>query len=307
MAGCRTEKKNKVLYVKNIDGETVQNTSRVVHSQTTAESRPTVTSDNQRPVGVAKERTCISSHGSIRPAQAACHAPGPVACSRPHCPLRLPLTSCETARGAHRGGEEHVQNNKAWSRDPVAGSQLMDLSFDHDYRLLWLRAGCLPDAATPCREPINKQWEGGLFEYFASTTTTHLEIPVMPRPSALNCCFVQLPCKKEDVCESPRELLTRFQKGNFFFYEGNHKILAKGVCNNHGPDFSPPFTVCTWFSFQILFTFGFNCYPSIPWFSKLFHSDYILKVLLKCKTLATFCFGFGMASVKCKCFKKTKN
>lgn len=74
------------------------------------------------------------------------HKPGPCACFCLSPPCPVPTTTRTTRRlsnclqdSLRRG--ECAANNKAQSKDTIAASQLMDPSFDHDYRLTRLRAG----------------------------------------------------------------------------------------------------------------------------------------------------------------------
>lgn len=146
-----------------------------------------ITSDKWWTVAGSREKGVLDLLSQINNSRwCLCHNPGPGACScltphpvagppttTPPPPARLP---CNCPRGLP-GGVEDSQTTVLCSEDtglPGDGSRLWSR-----LRIALARGRCLPESATPCWEPINKQQGGWLFEYITPLNPSDASVPTL--------------------------------------------------------------------------------------------------------------------------------
>lgn len=109
--------------------------------------------------------------------------------------------------------------------------QLADPSFDHDYRLLWFRAGVFLSKRHPAEGPSissgKKDCLNGIPQQLQNLSTT--DTAVQAGYFKMFCCLL----RKRMLVKTQGTLWVDFKKETLFFYEGNHKLLPKGVYKNH--------------------------------------------------------------------------
>lgn len=171
---------------------------------------------------------------------------------------------------------------------------LTDLSFDHDYRLLWLRAGVFQTQQHPAESPSISSGKDDCLNTLK---------PLNPCDSSVHACFVlsvvSLPSEREDVCWNSGELLTRFQKP-FFFYEVKSKTLAQRRLWEPQHSCFIPLMCLPFLSERNGFSLGFiDCellsLNHTPQQWKLFHSNYAES---NCKTPMPFSLEVPHVSYK---------